>query len=82
MTFLSPSLTGNLNAQYQHSVFNGGSVYNDEADDYYVVGLNFSYQFNRYISSELGYNYTYLISDIAFRGYDRNYVYVGVTATY
>jgi len=47
-----------------------------------VVGLNFSYQFNHYISSELGYNYTYLISDIAFRGYDRNYVYVGVTATY
>jgi hypothetical protein len=82
MTFLSPSLTGNLNAQYQHSVFNGGSVYNNEADDYYVVGLNFSYQFNRYISSELGYNYTYLISDVAFRGYDRNYVYVGVTATY
>ena len=82
LTPVSPNLSASVNAQYQHSIYNGGSQFNNEADDYYLVGLNFTYQFTRYISGEFGYNYTYLISDIAFRGYDRNYVYIGVTATY
>jgi uncharacterized protein (PEP-CTERM system associated) len=79
---LSPNLSASLNAQYQNSVFNGGSTFNNEADDYYLVGLDFSYQFTHYISGELGYNYTLLDSDIAGRGYDRNYVFLGMTATY
>jgi hypothetical protein len=81
LTPLSPKLTGSLTAQYQNSSFNGGP-FDSETDNIYLVGLNFSYQFNHYISAETGYNYDLLKSDLPSRGYDRNRVYIGVTASY
>jgi uncharacterized protein (PEP-CTERM system associated) len=81
LTPISPKLVGTLSAQYQHSTFNGGPS-NNGSDDFYLLGLNLSYQFTRYISAELGYNYDLLDSTIQFRGYDRNRVYIGVTASY
>ncbi len=77
----TPKLTGTLNAQYQNSTFNGGAL-DGEVDDYYLVGLNLAYQFNHYFSGEVGYNYDRLNSDVANRGFDRNRVYLGVTASY
>ncbi len=53
-----------------------------ETDNFYMLGLNLSYQFTRLISGEVGYNYDLLTSDIPQRGYSRNRVYVGVTAAY
>jgi uncharacterized protein (PEP-CTERM system associated) len=82
VTPLSPRLTASLNGQFQNSVYNGGTLYNGETDDYYIFGANLSYQFTRYLSSEVGYNYTQLDSDVLGRAYTRNYVYMGVTATY
>jgi Putative beta-barrel porin 2 len=81
LTPISPKLLGTLTAQYQHSTFNGGAS-NNGADDFYLVGLNLSYQFTRYLSSEIGYNYDLLQSDVANRTYTRNRVYIGVTASY
>jgi hypothetical protein len=78
---ITPNLTGTLTAQYQNSVFNGG-VFNNETDAFYLLGVNLSYQFNRFLSAEVGYNYDKLDSDLAGRGYDRNRVYVGVTGSY
>jgi len=78
---ISPKLTANASFQYQNSVFNGGP-FNSEVDDFYLFGLNFTYQFNRFLSSEIGYNYTLLNSDVPGRGYDRNQVYIGLTASY
>ncbi len=78
---LSPKLVANGSFQYQYSTFNGGQ-FNSEHDIFYLVGLNLTYQFTRYISAEVGYNYDLLDSDIAGRGYDRNRVYAGFTATY
>lgn len=81
LTPLSPNLTASLTAQYQSSRFNGGSV-NNQTDTFYLLGLNLAYQFNRYFSAEVGYNYDLLDSDLGGRGYNRNRVYVGVTGTY
>jgi Putative beta-barrel porin 2 len=76
-----PRLSASLTGQYQHSTFNGG-VNNDENDDYFLVGLNLQYRFTQNFSAEVGYNYDKLGSDISGRNYDRNRVYMGVTASY
>jgi len=81
LTPLSPDLTATVTAQYQNSSFNGGTI-NDETDNIYLFGLNLSYQFTRYISGEAGYNYDMLSSDLPGRGYHRNRVYIGVSASY
>jgi hypothetical protein len=78
---ISPRLTATGSFQYQHSTFNGGS-FDNESDDYFLFGFNLAYQVNHWISTEAGYNYDLLTSDVPDRGYNRNRVYIGVTATY
>jgi Putative beta-barrel porin 2 len=81
LAWLSPDLTGTLSGQYQNSTFNGGPS-DGEADNIYTVGLNLVYQINHYLSTDFGYNYDMVSSKITGRGYDRNRLYLGVTATY
>jgi hypothetical protein len=81
ITPISPSLTGTLLFQYQDSSFDGGG-FSSQGEDYYTIGLNFSYAITRYVSAEFGYNYDLLDSALAGRGYDRNRVYIGMTASY
>ncbi|MDB6068625.1 MAG: hypothetical protein JWR26_4833 [Pedosphaera sp.] len=81
LTPISPHLVASLTGQYQNSTFNGGPA-NNAVDNFYLVGFNLAYEFNHYLSAELGYNYDLLSSQLAGRGYDRNRVYVGVTASY
>jgi hypothetical protein len=72
-----------LNGQFQRSEFNFG--FNDGESEYlWLGGVNLEYTFNRHWSAEIGYNYDQLVSNVetADRGYDRNRVYVGVTARY
>ena len=61
-------------------VLNGGQ-FNNQSERYYLVGLNLAYHFNPHFSAEMGYNYDKLDSD-AGRTFDRNRVYMGVTASY
>lgn len=80
---LLPRFFVTLVGTYQHSMFNGGgSTYDDQADDFFLLGVDFGYKFNPYLSAHVGYNYDQLCSDIPGRGYDRNRVYVGLTAVY
>jgi hypothetical protein len=81
LTPISPNLSASLTGQYQHSAFHGGSL-NSLADDIYLIGLNIAYQFNHYLSAEVGYNYDKISSDVVGRAYDRNRVYIGVTGSY
>ncbi len=76
-----PKLFGSLNAQFQNSNFNGGS-YDGDTEQFYILGVNLEYRFDRHFSAHIGYNFDYLASDIPGREYDRNRVYLGVTATY
>jgi hypothetical protein len=78
---ISGGFTGGLLGQYQHSVFNGGTV-NNESEDFFIMGLNFSYRFNPYLKAEAGYNWNKLVSDVSGRDYTRNMVYLGVRASY
>jgi hypothetical protein len=78
---IMPKLYGSLTAQFQNSRYIGGS-YNGESDQYYLVGLNVEYRFNQYLSAHVGYNYDNLSSGVPFRSFDRNRVYMGVTASY
>jgi len=77
---LDPRLFASLVAQFQNSYYNGGS-FNNDTEQYYVVGLDIEYRFNPFFSAHVGYDYDYLDSNIG-RTYDRNRVYIGVTARY
>lgn len=74
-----PKLYGGILAQYQNSMYVGGSI-DGESDNFYLVGLNLRYQFNPNFSAGVGYNYDNL-SGLQ-PHYDRNRVYIGVTGSY
>jgi hypothetical protein len=78
---LTARLAGMLQARYQNSEFQGG-YYDGNADDYFSVGVNLTYMINRHFSCEAGYSFDKLDSDLPGRAYDRNRVYMGVTASY
>jgi len=77
---ITQNFTGTLLGQYQNSSFNDGA--NDgKSEDLFLVGINFSYRFNPHFSSEIGYNFDRLSSEVG-RTYERNRAYIGVRATY
>lgn len=78
---ITPKLRGSLIGQVQFSSFNGGAN-NGDVDDLYSASVNFSYAFNRHFSADIGNNFSQLNSQVPGRGYSRNEVYAGVTATY
>lgn len=78
---LAPQLYGGLTGQIQNSQYKGG-VQNNQDDWFYLLGLNLEYRFNRNLSAHAGYNFDKLDSQINDRGFDRNRVYIGLTAGY
>lgn len=78
---LTPRITATVNGTIQDSEFRGGQA-NNETEVLYLIGLNLAYAFNEHFSTEIGYNFDKVDSDIVERSYDRNYVYIGVTAAY
>jgi hypothetical protein len=65
--------------QFQYSSITGDSSLTEKD---YQIGLNLTYQFTPHFSTEVGYNYDKLESDIPGRTFDRNRVYIGVTGSY
>jgi hypothetical protein len=78
---LFPNVYGSLSGSFQDSDYNGGE-WNNKTDEFYTFGANLEYRVNNYLSTQLGYNYDRLKSDIADRSFDRNRVYLGITASY
>lgn len=78
---ITPKLTGTLIGRVQYSTFQGGIAGNDDETDY-SVGVNLSYQINQHFSLDAGYNFDDVETQIAGYAYDRNRVYLGVTASY
>lgn len=76
-----PRLYSNVNGSFQQSKFNGGSLDGD-SDYYYRVGLSLAYEISKYVSASVGYNWDQADSDDPSRAYNRNRVYLGVTAAY
>jgi hypothetical protein len=78
---ITPKLLGTVIGTFQYSTYNQGAFEN-EADEDYGLGLNLSYAFNQHFSTEVGYNFDDLQSNVPGRAYSRNRVYLGVTAAY
>jgi len=78
---ITSRLTGNLIGQYQMGTFNDGAANNKE-DDIYMFGAYLDFSLNKNWGLEAGYNYDRLESDLGFRSYSRNRVFIGVRATY
>ena len=78
---ITAKLMGSVIANIQLSTFNQGA-YNNDLDQMYGLGLNLTYAFNQHFSTEVGYNFDDLQSDVPDNGYSRNRVYLGVTAAY
>lgn len=76
-----PRLYGGLVAQFQNSTLSGGD-FNNVDEKYYLLGLSLEYRFTPNFSAQAGYNYDKLQSEAPNRSFDRNRVYVGVTASY
>jgi len=79
-----PQFTAAALAQFQYNTFNQVQVntLKDQAEDFWLVGINLTYEINRFLAVEAGYNYDRLDSDISYRAFTRNRVYVGLRATY
>ena len=78
-----PNLFANLLGTFQNQDFKGGgSDFNGKSEQFYEFGANLEYQFNHHLSAQVGYDFDKLKSDIPFRSYDRNKVYIGATASY
>jgi len=78
---ITPKLKGSLLGQLQNSYFQGGT-FDGDSEQYYLVGLNFKYQFTPHLAGDAGYNFDRLDSDVPNRSYSRNRVYIGVSASY
>jgi hypothetical protein len=78
---ITPRLDGSLIARVQRSEFQNGGLDGD-IDNFVMLGLNLEYRFTPNWSTEVGYNYDRLDSDLPFRSFTRNRVYAGVRATY
>jgi hypothetical protein len=80
---VSDKLTATVLGQAQFSTFEGGGQgYNGQGEAFFVAGLNIAYHINEWWITEAGYNYSKLNSDLPDRSYTRNFVYLGVRATY
>lgn len=78
-----PPLMASLLGQYQYNTFeNGQLAFKDESENFFLLGLNLTYEINRFIAAEAGYSYDRLDSDLPFRSFTRNRVYVGLRASY
>ena len=80
---LAPNLYGNLTGQFQNSDYNGGT-YNGTTERFYTLGVSLEYRVTNNFSTQVGYNYDKLESDVPAlqRSFDRNRVFLGLTASY
>jgi len=78
---LTPKLTGSVVGSFQYSVYHNGQ-FNSQSAEFYNLGFNLSYAFNRHFSSDFGYNFDWYTTPVQGQDYTRNRVYLGVTATY
>ena len=78
---LTPKLLGTVIGRWQHSVYYEG-MYNNQALDYYSLGVDLSYSFTPHFSCDAGYNFDDVTSQVPGNAYTRNRVYLGVSASY
>lgn len=78
---ITRKLAGSVMLQYQNNAYYGGSL-DDMCQEYFLAYIGLEYQITRYFSAQVGYNYDNVWGDLDLQNYDRNRVYIGVTASY
>lgn len=78
---ITQKLIATVIGRMQYSTYQGG-LYGSSSSTDYGLGVNLTYQFNPHLSVDAGYNYDTITSDIAGYSYNRNRVYLGLTANY
>jgi hypothetical protein len=78
---LTPKLMASAVGHFQYSTFHDG-LHNNQSSQFYNLGLNLAYTFNRHISTDIGYNFDYYTTPVSSGNYTRNRLYLGITATY
>jgi len=80
---LTDRLTVGVMGQAQLSTYvGGGPGYDGKMDQFFILQVNFAYQFNPWLMAEAGYNFSRLKSDLPDRAYTRDVMYLGMRATY
>lgn len=82
---ITSRLRASFIGQFQNAEFVGVTENqgNDgDAENYLSLGVTLSFKINTYLAAEAAYYFDRLDSDVIFREYDRNRVFVGVRATY
>jgi hypothetical protein len=80
---ITSKITAIVMGQYQHSVYGGTTPgASDSVDEIFYGGATIAYQFNPHIAAEAGYTFDRLDSDLSFRSYSRNRVYIGTRLNY
>jgi len=80
---ITSKITAIILGQYQHSVYGGSTPgAGDTVDEIFYAGATVAYQFNPHIAAEAGYSFDRLDSDLPFRSYSRNRVFLGTRLNY
>ena len=80
---ISSKILLNAMTQYQHGTFNGtGDAGDETSDDVFYGGLTVAYQFTRNVAAEAGYTFDRLDSDIPYRSFSRNRIFIGTRLSY
>jgi hypothetical protein len=74
-------LVGTLTATGQYGTYQEGTFDGDN-QIFYQLGARLAYQFTPNLSTHVSYNFDKLDSDLPNRSYDRNRIFLGVTASY
>lgn len=76
-------IKGTITGMYQFSDFEDPTgALSDQSEGFMMLGANLSYDINKFVAAEVGYNYDLLSSDIAYRSYHRNRVYWGLRGSF
>lgn len=78
---ITEKLLSTLIGQYTYSTYTGGAS-ESATDSGYSASINLNYQITRHFSADLGYNFDDLESGLLGRGFIRNRVYLGLSASY
>lgn len=83
---ITAKLTASLIGQYQSGALNelqtGSGPSNSSVENYFLLGANLGYQINQYLKAEAGYNFDRVDSDVNYRSFSRNRIYLGLRASY
>jgi hypothetical protein len=78
---ITSKLVATVIGRLQYSTYDAGAAQNNDQTDY-GLGFNLNYEINRHFSVDAGYNFDDVETQITGYAYNRNRIYIGVTAIY